>query len=312
MKEVLDDIERWQAAGHRVAVARVVGTEGSSPRDPGATMAVNDAGEVAGSVSGGCVEGAVVQEALAILAGDKERGIVTLRVLRRRRVRGRAHVRRHDPPLRGALGLVSRYEELRDALRAGEPVALATVIEGPNLGAKLLVRPDGAPTGSLGDAEPRSGRRARRARRARGRAHVDPALRRARRGARARGQRVHRVVRAAAAHDHLRRGRLHRRAGQGREGARLPRDGVRRPRGVRDGAAVPDGRRGRQRLARPLSRQGRRRARPARRGLRAHPRPQVRRPGHRGRGQDGGRLPRRDGLAAHARAAQRCACARPG
>ena len=61
MKEVLDDIERWRAAGHRVAVARVVGTEGSSPRDPGATMAVNDAGEVAGSVSGGCVEGAVVE-----------------------------------------------------------------------------------------------------------------------------------------------------------------------------------------------------------------------------------------------------------
>ena len=48
MKEVLDDIERWRAAGHRVAVARVVGTEGSSPRDPGATMVVNDAGEVAG------------------------------------------------------------------------------------------------------------------------------------------------------------------------------------------------------------------------------------------------------------------------
>ena len=35
MKEVLDDIERWRAAGHRVAIARVVGTEGSSPRDPG-------------------------------------------------------------------------------------------------------------------------------------------------------------------------------------------------------------------------------------------------------------------------------------
>jgi xanthine/CO dehydrogenase XdhC/CoxF family maturation factor len=42
MKEVLDDIERWRAAGHRVAIARVVGTEGSSPRDPGATMAVSD------------------------------------------------------------------------------------------------------------------------------------------------------------------------------------------------------------------------------------------------------------------------------
>lgn len=77
MKEVLDDVARWRAAGRRVAVARVVGVEGSGPRDPGATMVVSDAGEVAGSVSGGCVEGAVVQEALAILAGEKPRGMVS-------------------------------------------------------------------------------------------------------------------------------------------------------------------------------------------------------------------------------------------
>ena len=77
MKEVLDDVARWRAAGKRVAVARVVGVEGSGPRDPGATMVVSDAGEVAGSVSGGCVEGAVVQEALAILAGEKPRGMVS-------------------------------------------------------------------------------------------------------------------------------------------------------------------------------------------------------------------------------------------
>ena len=77
MKEVLDDIERWRAAGQRVAVARVVGTEGSSPRDAGATMAVSELGEVAGSVSGGCVEGAVVVEALKVLAGERPRGIVT-------------------------------------------------------------------------------------------------------------------------------------------------------------------------------------------------------------------------------------------
>ncbi len=77
MKEVLDDIERWRAAGKHVAVARVVGVEGSGPRSPGATMAVSEDGEVAGSVSGGCVEGAVVQEALAVLAGQRERGVVT-------------------------------------------------------------------------------------------------------------------------------------------------------------------------------------------------------------------------------------------
>ncbi|MDQ1519859.1 MAG: hypothetical protein QOI55_932 [Actinomycetota bacterium] len=77
MKEVLDDIDRWRAAGHRVAVARVVGVEGSGPRDPGATMVVNDAGEVAGSVSGGCVEGAVVDAALKVLSGERERGLIS-------------------------------------------------------------------------------------------------------------------------------------------------------------------------------------------------------------------------------------------
>jgi xanthine dehydrogenase accessory factor len=59
VKEVLNDIERWRRQGKRIAVARVVGIEGSGPRDPGATMV--------GSVSGGCVEGAVVTESLDIL-----------------------------------------------------------------------------------------------------------------------------------------------------------------------------------------------------------------------------------------------------
>jgi xanthine dehydrogenase accessory factor len=77
MKELLDDISRWQQAGERVAVARVVDIEGSGPREPGAAMAVNASGEVAGSVSGGCVEGAVVGEALSILDGTREPGVVT-------------------------------------------------------------------------------------------------------------------------------------------------------------------------------------------------------------------------------------------
>jgi len=77
MDEILDDIERWRTAGHRIAVARVVDIEGSGPRDPGAAMAVNQEGEVAGSVSGGCVEGAVVGEALQLLDGDRPAGITT-------------------------------------------------------------------------------------------------------------------------------------------------------------------------------------------------------------------------------------------
>lgn len=77
MKELLDDIDRWRAAGQRVAIARVVDIEGSGPRLPGAAMAVNESGEVAGSVSGGCVEGAVVGEALAVLAGEQPARVVT-------------------------------------------------------------------------------------------------------------------------------------------------------------------------------------------------------------------------------------------
>ena len=72
MKELVADIDRWRRDGQRVAIARVVDIEGSGPRLPGAAMAVTEAGEVAGSVSGGCVEGAVVAEALEVLAtGDR-------------------------------------------------------------------------------------------------------------------------------------------------------------------------------------------------------------------------------------------------
>ena len=77
MRELLDDIDRWREAGKRVAIARVVDVEGSGPRGPGAAMAVSEHGEVAGSVSGGCVEGAVVGEALAILAGETKPRVVT-------------------------------------------------------------------------------------------------------------------------------------------------------------------------------------------------------------------------------------------
>ena len=72
MREILKDLERWRRQGQRVAVARVVDLEGSGPRLPGASMAVTADGQVAGSVSGGCVEGAVVMEALDVLAtGDR-------------------------------------------------------------------------------------------------------------------------------------------------------------------------------------------------------------------------------------------------
>ncbi len=157
MKEVLPDIERWRREGLRVATARVVGVEGSGPRDPGATMVVNERGDVAGSVSGGCVEGAVVTEALDALSSgrarrrtygysDDEAFAVGLTC------GGTVHVL-VDPELPDV------YEELRDALEASEPVALATVVETEDLsgevglGASMLVRGDGTSSGTLGAPE---------------------------------------------------------------------------------------------------------------------------------------------------------------
>lgn len=73
MRELLDDIQRWQNEGKDVALATVVKLYGSAPRPLGAKMAISSAGEMAGSVSGGCVEGAVAQEALAVLENHQPR-----------------------------------------------------------------------------------------------------------------------------------------------------------------------------------------------------------------------------------------------
>ena len=73
MRDLLDELDRWRREGLAVALARVVDLDGSGPRGPGAAMAVNERGEVIGSVSGGCVEGAVVSEALEVLeTGDRK------------------------------------------------------------------------------------------------------------------------------------------------------------------------------------------------------------------------------------------------
>ncbi len=73
VRDVIQEIDEWRAAGDEIAIARVVRIEGSAPRAPGAAMVVNADGRVAGSVSGGCVEGAVVSEALEVLARREPR-----------------------------------------------------------------------------------------------------------------------------------------------------------------------------------------------------------------------------------------------
>jgi xanthine dehydrogenase accessory factor len=152
VRELLGDLDRFRRQGRKVAVARVVDLEGSGPRDPGAAMAVADDGEVVGSVSGGCVEGAVVEAALESLASGK-RAI---------------HTFGYSDDEAFAVGLTCGgtihlflephddgpvVDTLATAVRAGVPVALATVVGGPGTGAKLLVRPGEEPTGSVGDPD---------------------------------------------------------------------------------------------------------------------------------------------------------------
>ncbi len=210
-----------------------------------------------GSVSGGCVEGAVVTEALEVLAHRRTQGR-DLRLQRRRRLRGWPDLRRHDPPLPGDARLVTAlYDRLATAVRHEEPVVLATVIDGPGAGAKLLVQPGETAVGSLGDADlDRVVARDALGELAAG-TTVGAPLRRARRGPRGGRGGVRRVLRPTAPHAGLRCRRLHRRAGPGGQGARLPGHGVRRPRGVRHPGPLPAGRRGGGRLAGPAARAGR-------------------------------------------------------
>lgn len=67
MKELLKDLDRWTASGEEIALATVVGVEGSAPRPSGARLALTRSGSMVGSVSGGCVESDVYERALAVL-----------------------------------------------------------------------------------------------------------------------------------------------------------------------------------------------------------------------------------------------------
>jgi xanthine/CO dehydrogenase XdhC/CoxF family maturation factor len=71
--DVLEQVRQWQAAGKSVALATVVSTWGSSPCAAGSHLAVNADSAFVGSVSGGCIEGAVVTEALQVIADGRPR-----------------------------------------------------------------------------------------------------------------------------------------------------------------------------------------------------------------------------------------------
>ncbi|HEV2283113.1 MAG TPA: XdhC family protein [bacterium] len=150
MKDVLDRVERWLAEGRRVGLATVIGTERSAPRDPGAVLAVTEDLEVAGSVSGGCVEAAVIEEtAEAIRTGRPRR--VTYGISDEDAIAvglscgGIVHIFVERVPETGEL-----FAAFARAVRENLPVALATAVTGPHAGAKMLVAPDRT-LGGFGD-----------------------------------------------------------------------------------------------------------------------------------------------------------------
>jgi xanthine dehydrogenase accessory factor len=73
MKDVLSEVDEWVARGDSVALATVVDVQRSAPRPPGTKMAVSSRGDICGAVSGGCVEGAVVEVAEEVLRSGEPR-----------------------------------------------------------------------------------------------------------------------------------------------------------------------------------------------------------------------------------------------
>src|SRR5437879_5669286 len=156
MQDVLTEIGVWKERGDRIALATVIAVQRSAPRPPGAKMAVNSRGEIAGSVSGGCVEGAVAEIADGVLKGDPPQLLHF----------GIADSDAWDVglPCGGEISIwVERYEpdslaqRFSTNVRQGVRSAIVTALEGvPQAGAKLLVEADGDPAragGTLGDDE---------------------------------------------------------------------------------------------------------------------------------------------------------------
>jgi xanthine dehydrogenase accessory factor len=153
MNSVLDTIESWVARGDRVAVATVVETKKSAPQPAGTKMGINELGEVCGAVSGGCVEGAVVEVAETVIEGAAPRLLHY----------GIADEDAWDVglPCGGEItvwvqgyapgDLQATFTELA---QSGMRAALVTVLGGGSeLGARMLVRESAKPQGTLGDPD---------------------------------------------------------------------------------------------------------------------------------------------------------------
>lgn len=143
----------WLRENRRVVGATLVERIGSAPLDPGAQMLIDDRGSIEGSVTGGCVEGALVDEAERVLSGGEAR-VVTYGVSDEAAAGvglmcgGTVRVFVHEY----GKDSLDRLDAVADARAAGAPVALATVIEGKRAGASMAILSDGV-SGGLGVAD---------------------------------------------------------------------------------------------------------------------------------------------------------------
>lgn len=154
MRDVLPELERWHAAGKPIAIATVISVAGSAPRGIGATLAMTADGDIAGSVSGGCVEPAVIEEGLKTLLSGKPK-------LLSYGITEEQNVEQIGLSCGGQIQVfverLSNLEPLAASLEAEQPIVRAVVIEAPDVagaaaGASLLIRESGELVGGSGNA----------------------------------------------------------------------------------------------------------------------------------------------------------------
>src|SRR6185503_4059142 len=143
MRDILTDLDHWRAENNPIALATVIQTWGSSPRRAGAKMALTPDGKITGSVSGGCVEGAVFEAGVQVLKSNTPQllhfGVADETAWEVGLACGGSidiFVKPLDPEF---------FEALRSVLVEERSVVVITVVRGPNdlLGRELLIKEDG-------------------------------------------------------------------------------------------------------------------------------------------------------------------------
>jgi len=151
MRDILSDLDNWRAQDKKIALATVIQTWGSSPRRAGAKMALTPDGKIIGSVSGGCVEGAVYETGVEVLKSNRPQLLHF----------GVADETAWEVGLAcgGSIDIFVKpldtefFKPLRSVLVEEQPAVLVTVVRGSNqlLGKEMLVREDGNMTGTISE-----------------------------------------------------------------------------------------------------------------------------------------------------------------